>query len=80
MIPSEALHPSGFNQLLIHLQGHQKLCNLSCDETADLFNLVKKIQKLVEQFRGVSSSTIALQVYNILQLPNYKKVLCLLSY
>ena len=42
-------------------QGVSKLHDLSCDETADLFNLVKKVQKLVERFRGVSSSTIAIQ-------------------
>jgi len=50
-----------FHLLVIPKKDHQKLCNLSCDETADLFNLVKRVQKLVEQFRGVSSSTIALQ-------------------
>ena len=38
-----------------------RLSYLTCDETADLFNLVKKVQKLVEDFRGVESSTIAIQ-------------------
>merc|ERR1712228_37047 len=33
---------------------------LSCDETSDLFNLVKRVQKL-EKYRGVTSSTIAIQ-------------------
>ena len=42
-------------------QGVNKLSNLSCDETADLFNLVRKAQKLVEHFRGVTSSTICIQ-------------------
>lgn len=43
-------------------QGKQKLSDLSCDETSDLFNLVKRVQKLVEKYRGVTSSTIAIQV------------------
>lgn len=42
-------------------EGIHKLSDLSCEETADLFNLVKKVQSLVEQFRGVKSSTIAIQ-------------------
>ena len=44
-------------------KGIHKLSDLSCEETADLFNLVKKVQSLVEQFRGVKSSTIAIQVF-----------------
>jgi len=41
--------------------GADKLCDLTCDEIADLFNLVKKTQKLVEHLRGFHSSTIAIQ-------------------
>ena len=42
-------------------QGTSRLYDLTCDETADLFNLAKKAQRLVEQVRGVKSSTIAIQ-------------------
>ena len=44
------------------LQGTHKLSELSCDETTDLFSLVKRTQKLVESYSGVTSSTIAIQV------------------
>ena len=57
---------SRYNSNSICFQNLPKLCDLSCDETSDLFNLVRQAQKLVERFREVSSSTISIQVHILL--------------
>lgn len=39
----------------------KKLTDLTDQETADLFNVAKNVQKLIEEFYGVTSSTISIQ-------------------